>query len=266
MREMTDPAGGFYSAEDADSVPPEHAGRLDAHKAEGAFYLWPAGGDRRALLGEDAEIVKRRFGIEPDGNAPMDPQQEFTGKNLLYVARGTDELAADTGKTAAEVLEVLNRSRLRLFQARVERPRPHLDDKVLTAWNGLMIAAFAAWPRVILALAGVDGTARGTSRICRPRGGPRHSSSGACGTRTRQRLLRRYRAGHAEIDSVRRGLRVSDLWPARGSCRLIPIPNWLAWAVTLQRRQDELFWDDVGGGWLSTTGRDPSVLLRMKED
>ena len=96
MREMTDAGGGFYSAEDADSVPPEQAGAASAHKTEGAFYLWRAD-EVDALLGDDAPIVKRRFGIEPDGNAPSDPQQEFTGKNLLYVARSVDELAAETG-------------------------------------------------------------------------------------------------------------------------------------------------------------------------
>ena len=83
LREMTDMGGGFYSAEDADSVPPETPG---ARKMEGAFYLWRAD-EIDALLGEDAPVVKLRFGIEPTGNAPHDPQQEFTGKNLLYVAR-----------------------------------------------------------------------------------------------------------------------------------------------------------------------------------
>ena len=88
MRDMTDAGGGFYSAEDADSVPPE-AGRerRRAHKAEGAFYIWPR---RRVetLLGDAARAsCALRFGIEADGNAPFDPQQEFTGKNLLYTAR-----------------------------------------------------------------------------------------------------------------------------------------------------------------------------------
>src|SRR5581483_9634227 len=66
LREMTDPAGGFYSAEDADSVPPEHAGDPSAHRSEGAFYLWRAD-EVDALLGKDAAIVKLRYGIEPAG-------------------------------------------------------------------------------------------------------------------------------------------------------------------------------------------------------
>jgi uncharacterized protein YyaL (SSP411 family) len=78
-------------------------------------------------------------------------------------------------------------------------------------------------------------------------------------------LLRRYRAGHAEIDAYAEDYAFLIF----GLLELVqadPDASWLAWAVTLQRRQDELFWDDVGGGWFSTTGRDPSVLLRMKED
>ena len=95
-RDMTHPDGGFYSAEDADSVPPEHAADPAARKTEGAFYLWTAD-ELDALLGGLAPIVRRRFGIEPDGNAPHDPQAEFTGKNLLYTAASIEEIARDSG-------------------------------------------------------------------------------------------------------------------------------------------------------------------------
>src|SRR5581483_9132410 len=84
LREMSDPLGGFSSAEDADSLPPEAAADPAAHKKEGAFYLWRAD-ELDALLGDDAPVVKLRFGVEEGGNAPQDPQQEFVGKNLLYV-------------------------------------------------------------------------------------------------------------------------------------------------------------------------------------
>ncbi len=148
MREMTDKAGGFLSAEDADSVPPEQAGDPRAHKSEGAFYLWRAA-DIDALLGDEAVVVKGRFGIEPGGNAPVDPQQEFVGKNLLYVARSLDALSTETGIPSSDLSEILSRARLRMFRERLNRPRPHLDDKVLTAWNGLMIAAFGRAARVV---------------------------------------------------------------------------------------------------------------------
>src|SRR5262249_31680838 len=94
-RDMTDAAGGFHSAEDADSIPPENPG---SRKMEGAFYLW-RDAELDELLGDDAAIVKLRFGIERDGNAPHDPQQEFVGKNLLYVARSIDDIAKTTGKS-----------------------------------------------------------------------------------------------------------------------------------------------------------------------
>src|SRR5206468_513361 len=80
LREMTDEAGGFYSAEDADSIPPEDVGKPGAHASEGAFYLWRAA-ELTELLGADEPVVRLRFGVEHDGNAPVDPQQEFTGKN-----------------------------------------------------------------------------------------------------------------------------------------------------------------------------------------
>src|SRR5262249_55568534 len=147
MRQMTDSLGGFYSAEDADSIPPEDRSRPGAHKMEGAFYLWRAA-EIDHLIGADAEIVKLRFGIEPDGNAPQDPQQEFAGKNLLYSAMSFEDIARRTKRSIEDVERALTEARRRLFEVQAQRPRPHLDDKVLTAWNGLMIAAFARASRV----------------------------------------------------------------------------------------------------------------------
>jgi len=259
MREMTDEAGGFYSAEDADSVPPEHAADAAPHPSEGAFYLW-RDDEIDAVVGADAALVKSRFGVEPDGNAPMDPQHEFTGKNLLFVARSVDDLAKDSGKSAAEIVEVLNASRLKMFRARLERPRPQRDDKVLMAWNGLMIAAFARMARVRRATAdGADGpflhaAVRAAAFA--------HDRMWNAATRT---LRRRYRDGHADID----GYAEDFAYLIFGLLELFqadPNPAWLEWAIELQHRQDELFWDEAGGGWFSTTGLDPTVLLRMKED
>jgi uncharacterized protein YyaL (SSP411 family) len=254
MREMTDEAGGFYSAEDADSVPPEHAGEPGAHASEGAFYLWAAG-EVDKLLGPDAATIRRRFGIEQNGNAPVDPQQEFVGKNLLYVARSVENIARETGKAEGEVEAAIARGRLRMFEARVGRPRPHLDDKVLTAWNGLMIAGFARAARVVADGAAYLSAARRAATFIYDRMWNRATTT----------LLRRYRRGHASIEAYAEDYAyliygVLELFQAD------PDVRWLEWAQTLQRRQDELFWDDVDGGWFSTTGRDATVLLRMKED
>src|SRR5262249_13148313 len=106
--------------------------------------LGPGGPD-----GNDAAIVRRHFGIEPGGNAPHDPQQEFTGKNLLYVAADAHTLSAAMGRPLQDIEAVLQRARVAMFEARLHRPRPHLDDKVLTAWNGLMIGAFARMARFV---------------------------------------------------------------------------------------------------------------------
>jgi uncharacterized protein len=262
IREMTDEGGGFYSAEDADSIPPEDAGAAAAHKKEGAFYLWRAA-DVDALLGDQARIVKLRFGIEAGGNAPHDPQQEFTGKNLLYVARSIDDIARETGTAPDEVVDVLHAARLKMFKERLGRPRPQRDDKILAAWNGLMIGAFARMARALRGL-GADGreaarpyldAARRAAAFIRERMWNAHTGV----------LLRRYRDGHAEID----GYAEDYAYMISGLLELFqadPQPMWLEWAIALQRRQDEWFWDEAGGGWFSTTGRDPSVLLRMKED
>src|SRR6185295_3383291 len=227
-----------------------------------AFYLWRAA-EMDAVLGSDAPIVKRWFGIEPDGNAPMDPQREFVGKNLLYVAADIEKLAAENGKTASEVEEILNRARLAMFRAQLERPRPHLDDKVLTAWNGLMIAAFAKVAGVIGSL-GADGRQMGRPYLDAARRAATfiHDRLWSAESRT---LLRRYRNGHAEIE----GYAEDYAFLIHGLIELFqadPDAKWLTWAATLQRRQNELFWDAADGGWFSTTGHDPSVLLRLKED
>jgi uncharacterized protein YyaL (SSP411 family) len=271
MREMTDEAGGFYCAEDADSIPPEDAPAADAadgtvgerpHKKEGAFYLW-RDDELDALLGVDATIVKLRFGVEPAGNAPQDPQQEFTGKNLLFVARSIDDIAKQTNRSADEVVDVLHATRLKMFKERLGRARPQRDDKVLAAWNGLMIGAFARMARALRGL-GADGRTAGTPYLEAARRAAEfirermwNAASGV--------LLRRYREGHADID----GYAEDYACMISGLLELFqadPEPMWLEWAIALQRRQDELFWDEKHGGWFSTTGNDPSVLLRMKED
>ena len=285
QREMTDEAGGFYSAEDADSMPPASAptppsglrrglaealrakadkatadGSAPKHKMEGAFYIW--GQDEiRAALGQDSLVFEGRYGVLPNGNAPFDPQQEFVNQNLLHTAQSIADLARASGKTPVEIAEVLLRARKVLFDLRSRRPRPQLDDKVLTAWNGLMIAAFARASRVLTA-----------ADVLEP--GPGHLASAVrAATFIKQsmwdagagRLLRRYRAGDAAIEGYAEDYAylifgVLELFQATGQA------DWLAWARALQARQDELFWDAEGGGWFSTTGADPSVLLRMKED
>jgi uncharacterized protein YyaL (SSP411 family) len=253
-RDLTDALGGFYSAEDADSIPPERAHETRPHKTEGAFYIW--GDDEISqVLGEDAPPFRLRFGVLPGGNAPFDPQQEFVNKNLLYIAQPVSEIADRLGVPVEGVIQALDRGRQKLFEARSVRPRPHLDDKVLTAWNGLMIAACARASRVVEGASDYLEAAKRAASFVR-------STLWNSETRT---LLRRYRKGSAAVDGFAEDYAgliygLTELFQADGD------PAWLEWALELQHRQDELFWDDVDAGWFSTTGTDPSVLLRMKED
>ena len=271
-RDMTDPRGGFYSAEDADSVPPSDAATGDEpaasaehpHKMEGAFYVWTAD-EILQHLGDDAPAFVGRYGVLPNGNAPFDPQHEFVNKNLLYTALSIADIAKALKKTPIEVAESLLRSRKTLFDIRERRPRPQLDDKVLTAWNGLMIAAFARASRVL------GGGALGHDNVENPTAAHLRSAIAAASfirdvmwNGTTGRLLRRYRAGDAAIDGYAEDYAflifgVLELFQATGD------PAWLGWARELQAKQDELF-ADPDGGWYSTTGKDPSVLVRMKED
>ena len=257
LRDMTSPEGAFYSAEDADSVPPEQAQHPKPHKMEGAFYVW-TDDEITAVLGEDAAVARRRFGIEPGGNAPEDPQGEFIGKNLLYIAQPIADIAKRAEQPEAAVMDALGRIRARLFEARATRPRPHLDDKVLTAWNGLMIAALARAGRVLTSRADSAGYTKAAERAA------------AFIKRTLWRasdrtLLRRYRDGDAAIPGYAEDYAyliwgLLELFQTTGEADL------LRWAIELQGRQDELFWDEQDGAWFSTTGADPSVLLRLKED
>ena len=253
VRDMTSADGAFYSAEDADSLPAAGA----TEKREGAFYVWSAA-EIDGLFGDDAPVVRRRFGIEDGGNALADPQGEFAGENILHLAQSIDEVAARSERPAAEVEAVLERARRVLFEARSRRPRPHLDDKVITAWNGLMIAAFARAARVL-----VDSPRRDAWR--------RAAERAATALRTHlwrddaRRLSRRYRDGQAAVDGFCEDYAcltwgLLELFQATGD------GAWLDWALDLVRTQTTLFRDERDGGWFSTTGEDATVLLRMKED
>ncbi len=262
-RDLAHPEGGFYSAEDADSVPPEQAGDPAAARTEGAFYLWTAA-ELDALLGPDAPLIAQRFGVEPGGNAPHDPHGELSGRNLLYTAASIEDLCAATGRAEADVLQAINAARTRMFEARAARPRPHLDDKVIASWNGLAIAAFARAARVLEGRDLGDGdlscgwalqAAERAARFARAR-----LWDGDRGT-----LRRSWRGGDAAIDGYAEDY-ASLVWGLLELFQATGDAQWLRWATDLQHRQDALFWDEREGGWFATTGGDPHVLLRLKDD
>jgi len=264
-RDLTAPDGAFWSAEDADSIPPDDraAGTSDgpgqphAAKREGAFYVWTADEvDRR--LGPDGPIARRRFGIEDGGNAPEDPHGEFRGQNILYVAQTIDEIAVRVGMAADDVRAALDRARRVLLEARGSRPRPHRDDKVIAAWNGLMIAAAARAARVL-----VDSPQRDTWRRLAVRGAEaaRLHLWDADG----RRLYRRYRDGEAAVDGFCEDY-AALAWGAIELFQATGDGRWLDWAVELTAAQIDRFFDPRDGGWFNSTGEDPTVLLRLKED
>src|SRR6266566_1693552 len=178
-RDMTSPEGGFYSAEDADSPVPVAAvydrrneSEVGARRAplqknaEGAFYVWTKQ-EIDDALGEDARVFSFHYGVEENGNAPAgtDPHGEFVGKNILIERHSIAETARFRstgipplgptraspvdGKGEDSVERLLAQSRQKLFSIRSKRPRPHLDDKIIAAWNGLMISAFARAAQVL---------------------------------------------------------------------------------------------------------------------
>jgi uncharacterized protein len=251
LRDMTDSAGGFYSAEDADSVIDPSKPEV---KGEGAFYIWPAEEIREHAGLPSAEWFSYRYGVREDGNVAQDPHGEFTGKNILFEARTLEETASHFGQNVGEVRVALERVRGALFQVRARRIRPHLDDKILTAWNGLMISAFAVGGAVLRESRYADAARRAAEFIIARM---YDSATGA--------LLRRYRQGEAAIpgfldDYALFTQSLLDLHEAQSDRRHLEL------AIRLTEKQHELFEDGEHGGFFSTAAGDGNLVLRVKED
>jgi uncharacterized protein YyaL (SSP411 family) len=251
LRDMTDAGGGFYSAEDADSViSPEHPGL----KGEGAFYIWSRE-EIQALLSEPAAgWFCHRYGVREGSNVDNDPHGEFTGKNILYQAHTVEETARHFGRPAAEVQAALDDAAGVLLAARAKRVRPLLDDKILTAWNGLMISAFAKGGAVLEDARYAEAARRAAEFVI---GHMYDAPSG--------RLLRRYRQGVAAIpgfldDYAMFVQGLLDLYEAQFDRRHLEL------AVRLTEKQQELFEDAESGAFFSTEADDRRLVLRVKED
>jgi hypothetical protein len=255
-RDMTSKEGGFFSAEDADS-PVVAAGGDRGHveTKEGAFYIWTKK-EIDAALGDAAEVFDFHYGVQPHGNAPegSDPQDEFRGKNILIERHTIAETAKHFHKTEEETGKLLAECRAKLFSIRAKRPRPHLDDKIIAAWNGLMISAYARGAQVLDEPRYLEIAARAANFV------RTNLYEGK-----RKLLYRNYRGGRSDIEAfaddyafVIQGL--LDLYEASFDV------EWLKFAVELQATQDRLFFDEKNGGYFSTHGKDESVFLRMKDD
>ncbi len=250
LRDLRDPAGGFYAAEDADSLVAGEEGR----RGEGAFYVWTADEIERVLGREAAAVLNFYYGVGASGNVQDDPQGEFIGKNILHAVHSPAEAAEMFRLSEEEIARRLADARGKLFAARSARPRPNLDDKILTAWNGLAISALARASEVLgdprYVEAATAAAAFVKSRLTSPE------------TRI---LLRRYREGEGAIE----GFLEDHAFLIQGLLDLYEASfdvAHLAWAIELQEKQDELFSDTASGGYFSTSGRDDSVILRLRDD
>jgi uncharacterized protein YyaL (SSP411 family) len=249
LRDMTHPAGGFYSAEDADSViDPAHP----HEKGEGAFYVWSQQ-EIDATLGTPlAAWFSYRYGVERNGNVLEDPHQEFTGKNILFERRTLAETAKQFGVDEAAVKSELQSATEQLLVERAKRVRPHLDDKILTSWNGLMISAFAK-AGVTLKQPQYLQAAQGAAAFIRTE----LYREGV--------LLRRYRDGHAAIP----GFLDDYAYFVQGLLDLYEAdfdPQHLELAETLTQKAMDLFEDKEAGGFFSTAGAADDLVMRIKED
>ena len=266
-RDLTSPLGGFYSAEDADSAvgPALVAGpegglpasgspaRKESEHAEGAFYVWTRA-ELGALLGVDAEFFCAHYDVKPEGNVAHDPHGEFGGKNVLRQLR---PLARTAGQfklelTAAE--EKLLACLEQLRGVRAQRPRPHLDDKILTAWNGLMISALAKGAQVLGEKTHLAAACRAAEFIQRELYDPQTDA-----------LYRSWCEGRSDI----LGFAEDYAYLIQGLLDLHETSfeiRWLQWASKLQAKMDELFWDTERGGYFNSRADDPTVIVRLKED
>ena len=229
LRDMTGPGGGFYSAEDADSVADP---AQPAVKVEGAYYVWTKA-EIDAVLGPDAEPFNRAYGVTEAGNA-----HEFPGQNILSLVG--QALPPASGE--------------RLLEARSRRVRPHLDDKILTAWNGLMISAFAKGAQVLADARYLDAARQAADFVL-----TRMYDAGA-GT-----LLRRFREDDAAIPAFLddyaffvQGL--LDLYPVEFDASRIET------ATRLTGTMISLFEDSEAGGFFATAQDERSLVLRLKDD
>jgi len=251
LRDMADPAGGFYSAEDADSVIDPEEPEL---KGEGAFYIWTEEEIRKLVPGPLANWFCYRYGVAETGNVASDPHGEFTGKNILYESATVEETAEQFGKTVEEVAAGLAQASEILLEARSHRIRPHLDDKVLTSWNGLMISAFALGGAVLEEPRYAEAATRAAEFLSTQMWDPQ--------TRI---LKRRYRQGDAAIpgfldDYAMFAQALLDLYEAQFDLRHLEL------AIRLTERQMELFEDPAAGGFFSSGAGDTSLVMRVKED
>jgi uncharacterized protein YyaL (SSP411 family) len=240
LRDMTDERGAFYSAEDADS-----------EGVEGKFYVWDSAEVRDVLGKDDAKFAVDVFGLTDDGNIRDEASGRQTGANVLHLSATQSSLAKRLDVSEDELLERIESVRARLFAFRAKRVRPHLDDKVLADWNGLMIAALARAAQAFDEPAYAEAARRSAGFVLDT-------------MRDDGRLLHRYRDGEAGIaanadDYAFLAMGLFDLYEATHE------PRYLGESERLTSEMLSLFWDDGPGGFFFTPDDGEQLLTRTKE-
>ena len=241
LSEMTSPDGGFYSAEDADS-----------EGEEGKFYVWTEEEIRAILAPEELDAFKTVYNVSEEGNHQDEATRRRTGKNILHMKRTMAEHASKLGITEESLRTMLEQSRKKLLAARGSRVRPHLDDKVLTSWNGLMIAALAKAGRALGEPRYIEAASRTVDFILSTLRTPEG------------RLLRRYRDRDASIPGFLEDYAFL-VWGLLEMYESTFDADYLGLAVEYNEAMIDLFWDETGGGFFSTAEDSEEILVRGKE-
>jgi uncharacterized protein len=232
LREMTDERGGFYSTQDADS---------EGH--EGKFFVWTVD-EVKAILGEeDAALFSAFYDVTAGGN--------FEGKNILHVSRSLEEVAKESGATVEHLREVLARGRRELFVARERRIKPDRDEKVLTAWNGLMLASFAEAGAILERRGYLDAAEKNAEFVLE-------------NLKRDGLLLRTYKDNQSKLNGYLEDYAfyvdgLVALYQATGKLR------WLEEARTLADKMIEEFWDNDEGGFFYTGKSHEELIVRSKD-
>ncbi len=241
LRDMTSPEGGFYSAEDADS-----------EGEEGKFYVWTEEELRHILHEDEADLVTDIFQAEPGGNFREESTGEPPGANILHLRKALHDLARELDIEEQALSQRVESARHKLFARRSQRPHPHKDDKILTDWNGLMIAALA----------------KGAQALDRPdyAEAARRAADVILATMQTEdgRLLHRYRDGEAAIPA-----HIDDyaflIWGLLELYEATFEGRYLRVALSLNDVLLEHFWDDENGGFYVTADDAEALLVRQKE-
>ncbi len=231
-REMTDPSGGFYSAQDADS-----------EGVEGKFFIWRPEEIVDVLGEEVGRLINRYYGVTKDGN--------FEGRSILHVRDDAGVVARELGVADEELQRLLELSKPRLLDVRSRRVAPSLDDKILTSWNGMMLRGFAE-AAAVLGRSDYTQIANQNAKFILAR------------LRRDGRLMRTYRDGEAKLHAYLEdyAFLIDGLIALH---ELTLDEGWLMEAVSLGEAMVDLFWDDASGQFYDT-GRDHEELIVRPRD